>query len=68
MHPLRVKRFFLSISLDELGSKTGLDQGKLSRIERGYVKPQAHEMESIAKVLGCQADEIFPAEAVNDNE
>ena len=43
MHPMRVKRFFRGMSLDELGSRTGIDQGKLSRIERDYIKPKKNE-------------------------
>lgn len=59
MHKMRIERFFRNLSLDELRSRTGIDQGKLSRIERGYVKPKEDEKKKLAKALNVKVEDIF---------
>ena len=66
MHQMRIMRFFKGITLDELGKRARIDKGKLSRIERRFVRPKPKEMEEIASALGCPAEEIFPGEDVKD--
>jgi len=56
---MRMERFLKNISLDELGLKTGIDQAKLSRIERGYKIPKDEEKTKIASVLNCTTEKIF---------
>ena len=59
MSSMRVQRFFKGFTLDDLRLKTGIDQGKLSRIERGYLEAKEGEKRAIAKGLKCRVEEIF---------
>ena len=67
MHPMRVKRFFKGISLDELGARVGIDQGKLSRAERGYATLTEDEKKRLADALNIAVEEIFPKMDSNQN-
>jgi len=66
MHPMRMKRFLMGLSLDELKIRTGIDQGKLSRIERGYTTPNKKEMEHIANAFNCKIKDVFGG--INNDE
>jgi len=68
MHPMRVQRFFKGLSLDELQFRTAINQGRLSRIERGFAVAKDHEKELIARALGVQVKEIFHAETLRIDE
>lgn len=58
---MRIKRFYSGLSLDALAALTKIDQGRLSRIERGWKRPSSIERMKIAEALGGQETDIFPA-------
>ena len=57
---IKEARFFAGMIQDELHLKTGLSQTKISRIERGYIKPSKGDRKLIAKALKKSVKEIFP--------
>lgn len=57
---IREARFFAGMIQDELHLKTGLSQAKISRIERGYIKPTKEDKRLIAKALKKSVRDIFP--------
>lgn len=56
---LKAARFLAGISQDEVAHSIGISQAKLSRIERGYLRPSPKEAEAIAKILGRRSEELF---------
>lgn len=52
-------RSIKNISQGELAEKTGIGQGRLSRIENGKVEPGLFTIEKIAEGLGISASELF---------
>jgi DNA-binding XRE family transcriptional regulator len=40
--------------------KTGIYYATISKIERGWLKPNQLQKRRLAKVLGVEVDEIFP--------
>lgn len=60
LSPLRKTRILKELSLYDIKAKTGIDVGKLSLVERGYVSPSRDEMRRLARALGCRVEEIFP--------
>lgn len=61
---LREKRFHKRFSQYDITIKTGIQQSRLSLIERGYVTPKEVEKKAIATALNCKLEEIFPADEV----
>ena len=59
---IKEARFFAEMIQDELHLKTGLSQAKISRIERGYIKPSKEDKRLIAKALKKSVKDIFPEE------
>ena len=59
---LRESRFFKGLNQWDLSVKTKLSQTKISLIENGYVVPSDEEKALLAKVLGCEVEEIFSVE------
>ena len=58
---LKLKRFFLGYSQFQLGFRSGMSQGKISNLERGYRKPTQKDIEKLARALDCQPEDIrFP--------
>lgn len=60
MNPLKDKRFFAGLTQDELQRKTGIHQTRISRLERGYLKPTAEEKQKLAKALKVTQGKLFP--------
>ena len=51
------------LSQDELGSKCGMPQYKISRIETGAIDAHADDIEAIATGLGLSMAEFYGGEA-----
>ena len=58
---LRVLRVIHGLSQDELGSRVGVTQSYLSRIERGRRSGSSRVRHEIARALGVEESTIFPA-------
>lgn len=59
MNKIKAYRFIANLTQDELGKITGIDHAKISRIERGYIKPKVEERIKIANALGTKPEELF---------
>ena len=55
---LREGRFKKRLSQWDLKLKTGINQTKISLIERGYVSPTQEEKVKLAKALGVREDDL----------
>lgn len=51
-------RFHKKITQWDLRLRTGINQTKISLIERGYVFPRDEEKQKLAKALGMSVDQI----------
>lgn len=56
---IKQRRASIPLTLFELGTRSGVSQSHLGRIERGERFPSAHVLRKIAKPLGCDEDELF---------
>ena len=59
---LRDVRVLKRVTQFQLRLLTGINQSKISLIENGYVEPCWDEKKHLAKALGVNAEEIFPAD------
>ncbi|HUU51374.1 MAG TPA: helix-turn-helix transcriptional regulator [Nitrospinota bacterium] len=59
---LKYLRFFLGKSQEQLAQEAGLSQSQISRIERGYIKPQKEDRKKLSIILGVEEKAIFPEE------
>ncbi len=57
---LRIARTRKRICQYELSSKTGISQGLISLIERGYRQPTNKQADKIADALRVKTEKIFP--------
>jgi len=57
---MREIRFHKNLTLDDVFLRTDIWGPKLSRIERGILKPSLKERQLIAKALRSKVEEIFP--------
>lgn len=57
---MRKNRVLKDLTLDDLYLRTGIDQSRLSRIERNIFKPSDREKKLISKALRVPVQEIFP--------
>jgi transcriptional regulator with XRE-family HTH domain len=57
---LRLARLQRGLSLDEVSFRTNgrLNPGRLSRIERGYVKPSDQESRLLQEILGVSSETV----------
>lgn len=53
---VREARFFKRLSQDVVSLKTGIDHGRLSRIERGFVQPSPRERAALRRLFGRYLD------------
>jgi transcriptional regulator with XRE-family HTH domain len=53
------------LSLDVIRLRTGIDNGSLSRIERGLLDPNEGQKLRIARALGVEVEIIFPGRENN---
>lgn len=56
---LRQKRVLLGIILDQVYMATGIDQGRLSRLERGLAKATDDEKKILSIFFECNVTDIF---------
>jgi transcriptional regulator with XRE-family HTH domain len=56
---LRIARLLGHLSQDELSVQTGINQSKISKIERGYIRPSAEECRKLAEVLNQKEELLF---------
>ncbi len=68
MSRLRVIRAERKLSQILLSIQSGVHASKISLIENGLVKPREDEIKKISKVLGMEAEEIFPATERNSGK
>lgn len=52
----------VSFSQHHLSSLTGIDQKRVSLLERGLVEPRSDEKRRIAAALGVSVEELWPKE------
>ncbi len=57
---LRIARTRKRVCQYELSYRTGISQGLISLIERGYRQPTREQAEKIADALSVDIKEIFP--------
>ena len=57
---LRIARTRKRICQYELSHRTGISQGLISLIERGFRQPSKEQAERIADALQVKIEEIFP--------
>jgi XRE family transcriptional regulator, regulator of sulfur utilization len=58
---IRVLRNERDLTLEELGTTTGLSKGQLSKIELGAPRTAPEHYERIAKALGVTVGDLFSA-------
>ncbi len=63
---LRIARTRKSICQYELSHRTGISQGLISLIERGYRQPTNEQADKIAGALQVDTKEIFPERGDNN--
>ena len=56
---IKQQRVALSLTLQDISTKSGVSASHLGRIERGERFPSAHILQRISKPLGFEEDEIF---------
>ncbi len=56
---LRSARLRAGISQQELGSRAGINQAHISRLEKGHYCPRGATLERVAAVLGCAATDLL---------
>jgi len=56
---IKQQRISLSLTLQQLASKSAVSASHLGRIERGERFPSAHILQKIARPLSFEEDEIF---------
>jgi len=67
-------RRIITVSLDELSRRTGIDPPKLSRIQNDLIEPREDETRKIAAALRLSIKKVFPesqlkeAEGTNDGD
>jgi len=57
---LRQARTLAGISQDELAQTTGIDQGRISRLENGFGKASEKERQALARALELPEELLFP--------
>lgn len=62
MNRLKFFRLLNEKSQDEITHSTGINQTRVSRIERSIVSPNEKEKQSISKTLNVDPKAIFPKE------
>jgi transcriptional regulator with XRE-family HTH domain len=60
MNYLKFFRFFEGKSQDNLSQQTGINQTRISRIEREIVAPNGKEKRLLAMALGRKLRAVFP--------
>jgi transcriptional regulator with XRE-family HTH domain len=56
---IKQRRVSIPMTLNELGSNSGVSQSHIGRIERGERFPSAHVLRKLSKTLGFQEEELF---------
>ena len=56
---IRVLRTLRNLTQDQIASELRCDHSKVSRIERGFIRPSKEEKEKIAELLKVSPEEIF---------
>ena len=60
MHKLREARLLRELTQMDLRLRTGINQNKISWIERGYVEPRPDEKKRLAEALQLPVEQLFP--------
>ncbi len=56
---LKIVRVLSGFTQDELSQKSGVDRARISRIERGYIRPSQREADALGRTLGCSPSVLF---------
>ena len=62
MHKLKKARLLKELTQMDLRFATGINQCKISWIEKGYVEPRPDEKIRLARALQIPVEELFPSE------
>jgi transcriptional regulator with XRE-family HTH domain len=62
---LRQARILAGISQDELAQTTGIDQGRISRLENGFGTVSEKERQALTRALELPEEVLFPAKGEN---
>ena len=57
---LRGFRLIRRWTQDDLSQAAGVDRARISRLERGYVRPSERERRDLARALDVPAEILFP--------
>jgi len=60
MNKMKAYRFLKNKTQDDLMALTGIDQSRISRIERDVLKPTEEEKKKIATALRTKLKKLFP--------
>lgn len=59
MNTLKYRREAAGLTQTELAKRVGIDQGRISRVERGLADVQGRYWKMLAEVLGCSVGELM---------
>ena len=59
LNRIKTYRFLRNKTQDDLMVQTRIDQSRISRIERGVLKPTDEEKQKLAKALKTTAEKLF---------
>ncbi len=58
INKIKMARFLAQRTQDEIQLLTGIDQSRLSRLERGIFQPKPEELELLAEALNCEISDL----------
>lgn len=62
VNQMKLKRFLKGKSQDQFSQETGIDQSRISRIERGFAVAKDDEKRALAHALSAAIEDLFPKE------
>jgi|GEM_PF-836482 len=60
MNKMKYFRFLKGKSQEQLALEAGMSQSQITRIERGYIKPQKEDKKKLSMILGIEEKALFP--------
>lgn len=64
MHPFKKERLLLELTQRQCSQMTGINQSKISSIERGYRIPTVDDAQRLARIVEGDASKLFPKQSV----
>jgi transcriptional regulator with XRE-family HTH domain len=63
MTPLRKIRLLNELTIHEVSKRTGVDQARISLVERNLKRPSKREQEAFCALYGMEQESLFPPNA-----